>query len=74
VRLAFVEAGLAAVAQATGDAPAAASAEARALARLSEAAALRQWELAFVRTEPWFDPLRGNPGFAALVAQVGFPP
>ena len=44
-----------------------------ALEQLSAAADLRQWELAFVRSEPWFQPLQGTPAFAALVGRIGFP-
>lgn len=59
-RLAFVEAAL--------------NATQRAVDRLSDALALKQWELAFMRTEPWLDPLRGSAAFDRIVAQVGFPP
>eukprot|EP01052_Picozoa_sp_SAG31_P043012 SAG31_NODE_7026_length_1813_cov_2.015169_2_plen_173_part_00 len=44
-----------------------------ALEQLSAAADLRQWELAFVRSEPWFKPLHGTEGFNALVKRIGFP-
>jgi tetratricopeptide (TPR) repeat protein len=44
------------------------------LARLNEAVALKQWELAFLRTEPWFDPVRNSTGFAEIVRRVGLPP
>jgi tetratricopeptide (TPR) repeat protein len=44
-----------------------------ALDQLSAAADLRQWELAFVRSEPWFKPLHGTEGFDALVKRIGFP-
>ena len=58
MRLAFVEAGLGNVSAA--------------LDLLDEAVELKQWELAFVRTEPWFDGLRGDPRYAALVDRIGF--
>lgn len=45
---------------------------AEALDQLSAAADLHQWELAFVRSEPWFKPLHGTAGFAALVKRIGF--
>ena len=40
---------------------------------LGEAADLRMWELAFMRSEPWFDPLRGGAGYAALVRRINYP-
>lgn len=45
----------------------------QALVQLSAAASLFQWELAFVRSEPWFKPLRTSSGFVALVHRIGFP-
>jgi tetratricopeptide (TPR) repeat protein len=45
----------------------------QALQELSAATSLYQWELAFVRSEPWFKPLHGSRGFAALVERIGFP-
>lgn len=60
VRLAFVETSV-------GDAR-------LAVDRLNDGLALRQWEFAFVRSEPWFDPLRGLPAYAAFERRVGLPP
>ena len=46
---------------------------AQALEQLSQAVALKQWELAFVRSEPWFKPLHGSAGFDAIVRRCAFP-
>jgi serine/threonine-protein kinase len=41
---------------------------------LEQAFEERSWELVFLREEPWFDHLRGNPRFTDLVDRMKFPP
>ncbi len=40
---------------------------------LDQAYAERSEYLVYLRTEPWADPLRGDPRFAELLAKLGFP-
>lgn len=46
----------------------------RALAMLERAYRERSWQLAFIRVEPWLDPLRGDPRFQRLLRRLNFPP
>lgn len=45
----------------------------QALQMLQRARQEHSWELVFVREEPWFDPLRSDPRFQKLLADMNFP-
>lgn len=45
----------------------------QALQMLQRAQQEHSWELVFVREEPWFDPLRSDPRFQKLLADMNFP-
>jgi tetratricopeptide (TPR) repeat protein len=46
----------------------------RALELLEQAYRQRSWQVAFLRVEPWVDPLRSDPRFQVLLRRINFPP
>ena len=48
--------------------------EEEAFASLEKAFTERDFQLAFIKVEPAYDPLRGDPRFQELLRKVGFPP